>query len=732
VISPFDSIHDADIGGPCSPPGLRVPFFGIVANSCRTGADRVPVGSRPSTRFPAMGQLIPRLLRSLLLVAGLLAGPEWLLADTFEAAPKECPNKRLAPELYAVQQSDAELVGVTRRGRAVFRGHEKCAHKFRSMSIAMAAQTSEVPAKGNRLLISYNGGNGRPSDETLAKAGLRKLEDYRHGSFLIVEPVVSVTAASVNTLLDDNAVLHVAPDYVVSIGQDDFLPTLRAAADPPTPSDPAYADLWGLQNIGAPKAWTVVRETPSVIVAVLDTGVDYNHPDLKANMWTKNGKHGYDFYDNDDEPMDEQDHGTHCAGTIAGVGNNGVGVVGVSWKTQIMAMRFMGPDGSGTISDAVKCIDWAVANGAHVLSNSWAGQSTSQELVNAVTRAQNKGVLFVAAAGNTAGKGNNNDTSPYYPAALTPANVLTVGAIDVNNARASFSHYGVKSVDIGAPGVGIVSTIRNSRYASMDGTSMAAPHVAGAAALIWGGTFATPAQDPAQMAKVRDLICANARSVAALKSFWGGAAPAKVPGGVLDVSFLAASEPEPPAPTPVPTPNPTPIPTPTPTTPQPAGIVVASARFDSGTVSATTSGTIASAKLSLRQPAIVSIVANTSARNVGWQTRFATGFADKPAVDQFWQETIRNPELSRAGSWSTVGSMATVNLPAGEHTIYWKIWIDPGASLKFHSGLLLIQALPVQAAAVQDFAAEEKFRTPIRLIQRQEEYRQNQLSTGFR
>ena len=684
-----------------------------------------------------MGKLNSCLLRSLLLVTGLLAGPVQLFAETWEAAPKECPNKRLAPELYAVQQSEAELVGITRRGRAVFRGHEKCAHKLRSMSIAVANQTSEVSPKGNRLIISYHTNNGRPSDETLAKAGLRKLEDYRHGSFLIVEPVETVTAAAVNTLLDDSTVLHVAPDYIVSIGQDDFLPTLRAAADPPTPSDPAYADLWGLKNIGAPQAWTTIRETPNVIVAVIDTGVDYNHPDLKANMWTRNGKHGYDFFDDDDDPMDEQDHGTHCAGTIAGVGNNAIGVVGVSWKTQIMAMRFMGADGSGSVSDAVKCIDWAVANGAHVLNNSWGGQNTSQELVNAVTRAERKGVLFVAAAGNTVGRGNNNDTSPHYPAALSPANVLTVGAIDVNNARASFSHYGVKSVDIGAPGVGIVSTTRNDRYASMDGTSMAAPHVAGAAALVWGRTFSTPAQDPTQMAKVRDLICANARPVAALRSFWGGAAPAKVPGGVLDVSFLATSEPEPPPltpePTPEPEPTPTPIPTPTPTpTPTPpSGVTVASARFDSGTVNATTSGMIASAKLSLTQPSIVSVVANTSARSVGWPTRFATGFSDQPAVDQYWQETIRNPELNRSGGWSAVGSMATLNLPAGEHTIYWKIWIDPGASLRFHSGLMLIQAVPLSAAG-QNFATEEKLQSPIMLIKRVEEFRQNQVSPEIR
>jgi thermitase len=676
-----------------------------------------------------MGKQISCLLGTAVIVGVMLVGPARLLADTWVVAPKDCPNKRLSPELYVVQQSGAELEGVTRHGRAVLCGHEKCAQRIRSMSMAMSTQAAEVAPKGKRLLISYQSASGVPSEETLAKAGLTKVEDYRHGSFLVVEPVANVTAASVNTLLEDGAVLHVAPDYLVSIKQDEFEPALRLAADLPTPSDPAYPDLWGLKNIGAPEAWTAIRETPKVIVAVIDTGVDYNHPDLKANMWTKGGKHGYDFYDDDDDPMDEQDHGTHCSGTIAGVGNNGVGVVGVSWKTQIMAMRFMGPDGSGTTSDAVKCIDWAVANGAHILSNSWAGQGSSQELVDAVARAERKGVLFVAAAGNTAGRGNNNDTSAYYPASLPQSNVMTVGAIDENNARASFSHYGTKSVDIGAPGVGIVSTTRNNTYASMDGTSMAAPHVAGAAALVWGKLFASPSQDPTQMAKVRDSIYANARPVAALKTFWGSTAPAKVPGGVLDVSFLAASEPEPPAPSP--TPVPTPTPTPTPTTPQAPGVIVASARFDSGTVKVTSSGVIASAKLSLKQPSVVSIVANTSARNAGWPTRFATGFSDKPAVDQFWQETIRNPELNRAGGWSTVGSMATLNLASGEHTIYWKVWVDQGASLTFHAGQMLIQAVP-QAAAMQDFAAEAKFQSPILLIKRQEEYRQSHISPGFR
>ncbi len=390
-----------------------------------------------------------------------------------------------------------------------------------------------------RLLISYPNQREKPSNETLRAAGLKLIQDYQDGDFLIVEPLGDVTSGTVEALMADDAVAHVAPDYLMSI------PQIQAAGDvlpPPTasgPNDPFLDKLWGMKNCGAVKVWPVTHDAANIVVAVIDSGVDYLHPDLKDNMWTRNGKHGYDFYDDDDDPMDEDNHGTHCAGTIAGVGNNGVGVVGVAWKAQIMAMRFLGPDGSGATSDAVKCIDWAVNNGAHILSNSWGGPNTSPELSQAVARAEAKGVLFIAAAGNTGGTGNNNDTRPSYPSSLSQANVISVGAIDESDARGSFSHFGRMSVDIGAPGVQILSTTRNNKYDSYSGTSMATPHVAGAAALVWANSFTTPAPSPSQMIKVRDLIYSNARPVAALSGFWGHAAPAKVPGGVLDISFLS-------------------------------------------------------------------------------------------------------------------------------------------------------------------------------------------------
>lgn len=477
-----------------------------------------------------------------------LSGQEGQAGDRVYVRAKESANPRLSPELDLVRKTKCHYLGTCRRGRPIFDVPAGEQARVQSMSMSMKANAPQVQPRGSRLLIRYASLDQKPQPSTLSAAGLKTVEDYERGAFLIVQPDAAVSAEGVEALLADEAVVHAAPDYVVTAHPTRKVSIQQGPATSATPNDPGFSQLWGMKNIGAVQVWPTAREATSVIVAVIDTGVDYNHPDLKANMWSKNGRHGFDFYDDDDDPMDEQDHGTHCAGTIAGVGNNGAGVVGVCWKARIMAMRFLGPDGSGATSDAVKCIDWAVANGAHVLSNSWSGPDTSLELVEAISRAEKKGVLFVAAAGNTEGR-RNNDTSPYYPAAHNHSNIITVAAIDQNNAASSFTHFGRSSVDIGAPGVGILSTVRNGEYAAQDGTSMATPHVAGAAALIWTKTFPNPFQDKTQMTTVRDLIYANARPVPALRDMWGHSQPARVPGGVLDISFLAeasTTNPQPP------------------------------------------------------------------------------------------------------------------------------------------------------------------------------------------
>lgn len=467
---------------------------------------------------------------------------EPLAADAYRVRATCRAEKRLSAELALVRRAKSHYKGICRDGKAVY---EVTQQQVPTVQTMVADVDTDIPPEtqlSTRLLISYADLNSRPGNETLRAAGLKLIQDYQNGSFLIVESNAgTVTPNTVEALLADNAVTYAAPDYIISISQHNAAPPASSNGQP---NDPLLDQLWGMRNSGAVRVWPVKRSASNVIVGVIDTGVDYRHPDLKDNMWTRGGKHGYDFYDGDDDPMDEQDHGTHCAGTIAGVGNNGIGVTGVSWNAKIMALRFMGPDGSGATSDAVRCIDWGVANGAHILSNSWGGPSSSPELAEAVARAERKGVLFIAAAGNTGSTGNDNDRRPNYPSSLPQTNVISVAAIDENDRRGSFSHYGRQSVDVGAPGVDILSTAVNNQYKSFSGTSMAAPHVAGAAALIWASTFSSPSQDAAQMARVRDLIFENARSVPDLRNFWGHQAPARVPGGVLDLTFLLNSPPD--------------------------------------------------------------------------------------------------------------------------------------------------------------------------------------------
>lgn len=262
-----------------------------------------------------------------------------------------------------------------------------------------------------------------------------------------------------------------------------------AEVNPPV-ADPDMAKIYGMTKIQAVEAWNKHRGTKEIIVADIDTGVDYNHEDLSFNMWrnpnpTKNDLVGFDFVHNDGLPFDDNQHGSHTSGSIGAVGGNGKGVSGVAQRVSIMALKFLSGEGSGTTADAIRAIDYAVEHGAKVLSNSWGGKGDdgNQALFDAIERAKAKDVLFIAAAGND---GSDNDgRDPSYPAALTNDNLISVAATDEKDKLAFFSNYGKKTTHLAAPGVNVYSTIPGNKYASFSGTSMACPHVAGAAALVW-------------------------------------------------------------------------------------------------------------------------------------------------------------------------------------------------------------------------------------------------------
>jgi len=286
------------------------------------------------------------------------------------------------------------------------------------------------------------------------------------------------------------------------------------------PNDPLFGNLWGLFNNGqtvngdpgttgkdihAAAAWDVSTGSAANVVAVIDTGIDYTHPDLVANIWSAPsafdvtiggttvhcpaGAHGFNAIAKTCDPMDDNNHGTHVSGTIGARGGNGMGVTGVNGIASIMGSKFLDAAGSGTLSNAIDAIEFAIqakqvlGSGANVrvLSNSWGGGGFSQLLLDEINKANTNNMLFVAAAGNAA---TNTDVSPSYPASYTAPNVVAVAATDNDDFMASFSNYGKASVDLGAPGVNILSTTRNNTYAYYNGTSMATPHVSGAAALV--------------------------------------------------------------------------------------------------------------------------------------------------------------------------------------------------------------------------------------------------------
>lgn len=298
---------------------------------------------------------------------------------------------------------------------------------------------------------------------------------------------------------------YAEPNYEINLEETNAGPLV-----PVLPHDPQFNDQWALANSGqrggkqgadisATLAWATTTGNDKLVVAVLDTGVDYTHEDLVENMWVRpatmapyhdnelgtiDDLNGFNAIDSAADPMDDNGHGTHCAGIIGAEGENNLGIAGVNWKVQIMPLKFLNAGGSGSTKDAIEAINYVINRkkagvNIRIISASWGSTQKSRALGDVIRKAYENDILFVAAAGNSS---VDNDRTPHYPSSYP--NVISVAALDRNDQLASFSNFGVKSVMIGAPGVDILSTWLGNEYEEKSGTSMATPVVSGVAALI--------------------------------------------------------------------------------------------------------------------------------------------------------------------------------------------------------------------------------------------------------
>src|SRR5215208_5052955 len=312
--------------------------------------------------------------------------------------------------------------------------------------LIVAAPAAARPSGGSaELIVGFRDGVSQAEQaRALAPWSGRVQKRWSRIDGVLASVPASKRAEALRELARDPRVEYAEPNYV-----------LRVAT-----SDPDFDRLWGLGKIGAPAAWGVTTGSPGVVVGVIDSGVDFSHHDLAGARWTNppescdacrsngvdddhNGYvddwRGWDFANGDNDPFDDNGHGTHVAGTIGAVGDNGVGVAGVNWTVRLMPLKFLGADGSGDAADAIRAVLYADAMGADVTNNSWGGGEYSQALADAIRTADSRGSLFVAAAGNSF---SDNDLDPVYPAGYDAPNVVSVAASDPDDDLAWFSNVG--------------------------------------------------------------------------------------------------------------------------------------------------------------------------------------------------------------------------------------------------------------------------------------------------
>ncbi len=407
------------------------------------------------------------------------------------------------------------------------------------------------------ILVKYKTGL-----KTTQKSVLR---DEIGGQVLHEMNFIGVEHLQVRGMAVEEAVARLSLDPRVEYVEPNYLWSLDVV-----PNDTRYPEMYQLHNTGqtggtpgadirAEQAWATFTGDPNILVGVIDTGVDYTHPDLAANAWTNPGEipgnnvdddgngyvddvHGYDFVNNDGDPFDDNEHGTHCSGTIAAVGNNALGTTGINWRAKIAGIKFLSASGSGSTANAVLGIQYAITIGCRLTSNSWGGGGFSQALLDAINAAGAAGQLFVASQGNAS---TNTDVSPSYPAAYDSPYIIGVAATDHNDQLASFSNYGATTCDLGAPGVDVLSLMPGGGYQLLSGTSMAGPHVSGACAFMFGRfpgmTNMQVKQRIMQFADPIPALTGRCVTGARLNLFMAAADPDSIPPGA--VSDLATENP---------------------------------------------------------------------------------------------------------------------------------------------------------------------------------------------
>ncbi|HKR12490.1 MAG TPA: S8 family serine peptidase [Pyrinomonadaceae bacterium] len=366
---------------------------------------------------------------------------------------------------------------------------------FVSAKTTVAAKTatakqvqSAAPHRGNELLVKFRGGVSRRDKDTIMatqSARRKKLLKGDSGFEKLELPSGRDARAAAFELSLNPQVEFAEPNFVIS-------------KDEVNPNDPRFNEQWALRNVGqnggqygsdinAVKAWEANTGEPGTIIAVIDSGIDFNHPDLINNRWTNphptssGDLHGWDYVTDNGEIVDEQGHGTAVAGIIAAEGNNSLGVSGVMWRANLMSLRVLDNTGNGSIADAVEAIDYAVTHGAHVINLSWGTTGNSVALKDAIQRALRRHVVVVCSAGN---RSEDLNATPYYPAAYPLKDLISVAGVDNLDQLASWSNWGRQTVTVAAPGTNILTTQRGGSYWTVSGTSAAAPVVAGIAGLL--------------------------------------------------------------------------------------------------------------------------------------------------------------------------------------------------------------------------------------------------------